>query len=108
MYVSNIQLYVNGIHSYSRVGTATGRAPRDFGTTKVRSVPKTLSSAAIHDGWSASSSSGCMLSRLVLGWSGGRALHVVAADDPDSDLTIVITVYHTDPAIWSPDFRSRR
>ena len=47
-------------------------------------------------------------SRLVLGWSGGRDLHVVAADDPDSDLTIVITVYHPDPAIWSPDFRSRR
>ncbi len=47
-------------------------------------------------------------SRLVLGWSGGRALHLVAADDPDGDLTIVITVYQPDPAIWLPDFRSRR
>ena len=47
-------------------------------------------------------------SRLVLGWSGTRPLHVVAADDPDSDLTIVITVYQPDPELWSPDFRSHR
>ena len=47
-------------------------------------------------------------SRLVLGWSGARPLHVVAADDPDSDLTIVITVYQPAPALWSPDFRIRQ
>ena len=47
-------------------------------------------------------------SRLVLGWSGARPLHVVAADEPDSDITFVITVYQPDPELWSPDFRSRR
>ena len=47
-------------------------------------------------------------SRLVLGWSGGRPLHVVAADDPESDITVVITVYRHDPDMWTPDFRRRR
>ena len=47
-------------------------------------------------------------SRLVLGCSGDRPLHVVAADDPESDITIVITVYHPDPDMWTPDFRKRR
>jgi hypothetical protein len=47
-------------------------------------------------------------SRLVLGWIGGRPLHVVAADVPGSDRTVIITVYDPDPARWSPDFRQRR
>ena len=47
-------------------------------------------------------------SRRVLGWSRGRPLHVVAADDPDSDITIVITVYRPDPDMWTRDFRRRR
>jgi len=47
-------------------------------------------------------------SRLVLGWSGERPLHVVAADDPESDITIVITVYRPDPDMWTRDFRRRR
>ncbi len=47
-------------------------------------------------------------SRLVLGWSGGRPLHVVAADHPESDITIVITVYRPDPDLWTSDFRGRR
>ena len=47
-------------------------------------------------------------SRLVLGWSGTRPLHVVAADAPDSDLTIVITVYQPEPELWSPDLRTRQ
>ncbi|MBI2536331.1 MAG: DUF4258 domain-containing protein [Gemmatimonadetes bacterium] len=47
-------------------------------------------------------------SRLVLGWSGTRPLHVVAADDPDSDITVVITVYQPDPQLWEHDFRKRR
>jgi hypothetical protein len=46
-------------------------------------------------------------SRLVLGWSGGRPLHVVAADDDANQETIVITVYGPDPAQWSPDFKRR-
>ena len=47
-------------------------------------------------------------SRLVLGWSGDRPVHVVAADDPESDITIVITVYRPDPDLWMGDFRRRR
>lgn len=46
-------------------------------------------------------------SRLVLGWVGGRPLHVVAADNVADDETYVITVYEPDPALWSPDFRRR-
>jgi hypothetical protein len=47
-------------------------------------------------------------SRLVLGWSGGQPLHVVAADDLESDITVVITVYRPDPDMWTRDFRRRR
>lgn len=32
-------------------------------------------------------------SRLLMGWSSERPIHVVAADDPQSDITVVITVY---------------
>ena len=46
-------------------------------------------------------------SRLVLGWSSGRPLHVVAADDADSDITIVIAVYRPDSGMWTRDFRRR-
>jgi hypothetical protein len=47
-------------------------------------------------------------SRLVLGWRGGRPLHVVAADDPGTDQTVVITVYQPDPNRWEANFRTRR
>jgi hypothetical protein len=47
-------------------------------------------------------------SRLVLGWSRGRPIHVVAADVPGSDLTIVVTTYVPDPDRWDPTFRMRR
>lgn len=47
-------------------------------------------------------------SRLLLGWSGDRPIHVVAADDPGSDITVVITVYQPDLELWEPDFRKRR
>lgn len=47
-------------------------------------------------------------SRLVMGWSAGRPIHVVAADDPQSDITVVITVYEPDLQLWEPDFRKRR
>lgn len=36
-------------------------------------------------------------SRLLLGWIGDRPLHVVAADDVQSDRTFVITVYEPTP-----------
>jgi hypothetical protein len=47
-------------------------------------------------------------SRLLLGLVGGRALHVVAADNADDDEAIVVTVYEPDPALWHPGFRRRR
>jgi len=47
-------------------------------------------------------------SRLVLGLRGIRPLHVVAADAPDSDETIIVTAYEPDPDAWEPDFRTRR
>ncbi len=47
-------------------------------------------------------------SRLVLGWSGTRPLHVVAADNPMAQETIIITVYEPDPAEWQPDFKRRK
>jgi hypothetical protein len=47
-------------------------------------------------------------SRLVLGWRGDRPLHVVAAYNPDSDETIVLTAYEPSAAQWSDDFRSKR
>lgn len=47
-------------------------------------------------------------SRLVLGRSGGRAIHVVAAYDRSRDSTIVITVYEPDPTRWEADLRTRK
>ena len=47
-------------------------------------------------------------SRLVLGTSSGRPIHVVVSDDPQAKTTIVITVYEPDPARWDPTFRHRR
>jgi len=47
-------------------------------------------------------------SRLVLGWRAGRPIHVVAADNPEDDQIIVITVYEPDAALWEPDFRRRK
>lgn len=46
-------------------------------------------------------------SRLVLGWSGTRPLHVVAADNVQAQETIVITVYEPDPARWDSTFTQR-
>jgi hypothetical protein len=37
-----------------------------------------------------------------------RPIHVVAADDPESDITVVITVYQPDPELWQSDFRTRQ
>jgi hypothetical protein len=47
-------------------------------------------------------------SRLVLGWHGPRAVHVVVADNTDERENIVITVYEPDPAEWEADFKRRR
>ncbi len=47
-------------------------------------------------------------SQLMLGWSGARPLHVVAADDNEGQRTIVITVYEPDLEHWEPGFRRRK
>jgi Domain of unknown function (DUF4258) len=45
-------------------------------------------------------------SRLVLGRSGVRPLHVVAADE--DGVVTVVTVYEPDPARWDAALRERR
>jgi hypothetical protein len=46
-------------------------------------------------------------SYLVLGVVSGRAVHVVAADRPDAEEIIVITVYEPHPSLWDATFRKR-
>ncbi len=47
-------------------------------------------------------------SRLVLGWSGSRPLHIVAAENAKERETIVITLYEPDRKQWEPGFRRRK
>ena len=47
-------------------------------------------------------------SRLVLGWSGARSIHLVVADNQDQDEIVVITAYEPDPDRWAPGFSKRR
>lgn len=47
-------------------------------------------------------------SKLLLGWRGSRPLHVVAADNVQSDETIVITVYEPAPQEWEAGFARRK
>jgi Domain of unknown function (DUF4258) len=47
-------------------------------------------------------------SRLMLGWSGQRPIHVVAADVDDEGATVIVTVYEPDLKVWDADFKRRR
>jgi hypothetical protein len=47
-------------------------------------------------------------SRLILGFQGKRPFHVVASENPETNETIVITVYIPEPDRWKKDFRGRR
>ena len=47
-------------------------------------------------------------SRLPMGWSGPRPLHVVVAESTAAAEIVVITVYQPDRATWDRDFRRRR
>jgi hypothetical protein len=47
-------------------------------------------------------------SRLLLGWIGERPLHVVIADEKESDYTHVVTAYFPDPERWDEEFKRRR
>jgi len=47
-------------------------------------------------------------SRLVLGWSSSRPLHMVVSDNPNTHETIIVTVYEPDPAKWEAGFNRGR
>jgi len=47
-------------------------------------------------------------SRLILGWSGTRPIHVVAADDAPAQETIIVTVYQPDIQEWESGFKMRK
>ena len=46
-------------------------------------------------------------SQLLLGWSGKRPIHVVAAYNVIDDEAIVITAYVPDPAKWDAAYKRR-
>jgi len=47
-------------------------------------------------------------SQLLLGFVDDCPVHLVVARDPDSGVCFVVTAYRPDPAVWMPDFRTRR
>lgn len=51
-------------------------------------------------------------SRLMLGWlereAGIIALHVVLAEDPQTETCIIITAYWPDDQIWMGDYKTKR
>jgi hypothetical protein len=47
-------------------------------------------------------------SRLILGFQGKRPFHVVTSENPETNVTTVITVYIPDNDKWNKDFRTRR
>jgi hypothetical protein len=47
-------------------------------------------------------------SMLILGFDEGQPVHVVVAQDTDTGLCHVVTVYRPDRAVWTDDFRTRR
>ena len=47
-------------------------------------------------------------SRLTLGLPNNRPLHVVAADETDTDITHIITAYQPDPEKWDESFKRRK
>jgi hypothetical protein len=47
-------------------------------------------------------------SELVLGFSEGRAVHVVLAYNEATSTGYVVTAYVPDPKLWSEDYKTRR
>lgn len=47
-------------------------------------------------------------SRLMLGFSRNRILHVVLSSDDENETCHIITAYEPDPKIWTEDFRKKR
>jgi hypothetical protein len=46
--------------------------------------------------------------RLVLGWCGTRAIHVVVDDNRDDEELIIITAYEPQPELWEFGFKRRK
>jgi hypothetical protein len=47
-------------------------------------------------------------SRLLLGFSASRPIHVVVGVDDAADTCYVITAYDPDPRLWDTEFKRRR
>lgn len=47
-------------------------------------------------------------SSLILGWSEGRPLHIVAATNEKDRETVIITVYEPDQNLWDRKMKARR
>ena len=47
-------------------------------------------------------------SRLMLGWSGSRPIHVVVADNVAAQEAIIIIVYQPDAEEWEAGFKRRK
>ena len=47
-------------------------------------------------------------SRLMLGWIGARPIHVIAAEVPGTEESIIVTVYEPNPDQWEPGYRIRK
>lgn len=47
-------------------------------------------------------------SGLMLGWSGSRPIHLVAANNSAAKETIIITVYEPELSQWEPGFKRRK
>ncbi len=45
---------------------------------------------------------------IKLGFVGGKAIHVVVAEDRWAETCHVVTAYYPDPDLWEPGFRIRR
>jgi len=47
-------------------------------------------------------------SKLILGYAGGRPLHIVAAENEQDGEIIIITVYEPDADKWDAGYRRRK
>jgi hypothetical protein len=93
---------VNNPTVYFRVHAVQRMFERRISTAKVRSVLDT--GETIED----YSSEMPEPSRLILGFQGKRPFHVVTSENPETNITTIITVYIPDPAKWTKDSKSRR
>ena len=46
--------------------------------------------------------------RLILGYQGSRPFHLVISENPETNLTTIITVYIPDPDRWNKNYKSRK